>query len=111
MEKLLNGLLEEAKKNKDILIHLKNLSVRAGQFELAAQLRDLENEFFPESKEAKEAREIRNALSMVDLGIPEDICWLISKTLKAHQKKKGKFSIEDAAHLMAERERLFTKSE
>lgn len=44
---------------------------------------------------------------MVELNVSEDVCWLISETLKVHSKMKGKFSIKEASELIVKRNRLF----
>ena len=49
-EKQLMDLFEEAKKNKDGLALLKQTALVCQKYELAAILRMLEIEFFPESK-------------------------------------------------------------
>jgi hypothetical protein len=44
---------------------------------------------------------------MVELNVSDDVCWLISNTLKVHSKKKGKFSIKEASELRVKRKELF----
>lgn len=111
MEKLLTGLVETAKGNKKGLIMLKNTAIRCQQFELAAELRELERTLFPETDEEKEAKKLSKELNlvfrMVELNVAEDTCWLISQTFNAHTKMKGKFSIHDASKLIAKRKELF----
>lgn len=111
MKELLLQMLEAAKKDKHSLIMLKNLAVKRKQFELAANLRDIEKELFPESKEEKQAqqkaKEINLIFRMVDLNVSEDVCWLISETLKIHSKMKGKFSIKEAAELIVKMREYF----
>lgn len=111
MQQLLTDLVEKAKGNKKGLIMLKNTAVRCQQFELASQLRELEISLFPETDEEKEAKklakEINLVLRMVELNVSEDVCWLISNTLKVHSKKKGKFSIKEASELIVKRKELF----
>ena len=111
MQQLLTDLVEKAKGNKKGLIMLKNTAVRCQQFELASQLRELETSLFPETDEEKEAKklakEINLVLRMVELNVSDDVCWLISQTLKTHSKMKGKFSIKEAAELVCKRKGLF----
>lgn len=111
MQQLLTDLVEKAKENKKGLIMLKNTAFRCQQFELASQLRKLETSLFPETDEEKKAKklakEINLVLRMVELNVSEDVCWLISQTLKTHSKMKGKFSIKEAAELVCKRKELF----
>lgn len=111
MEQLLNDLLEKAKTDKKSLNMLKTTAIRCQQFELAAQLRELETSIFPESEEEKEAKNINVVLRMVELNVPNDICWLINETLKTYSKMKGKFSIKEATELIHKRKELFFDSE
>ena len=110
MQELLN-LVERAKKDKKKLIALKEMAVKCQDFEVAANFREMEKEFFPETDEIKsakkQAKEIQLALQMVELNVSDDVCWLISNTLKVHSKKKGKFSIKEASELIVKRKELF----
>ncbi len=108
---LITQLIEAAKKDKKALIFLKNAAVRSQLFELAANIRELENELFPDTDEQKsakvKAKEINLLFRMVELNVSEDVCWLISETLKVHSKMKGKFSIREASQLIVKRKELF----
>ena len=111
MEKLFEQLIEAAKKNRKGFNRLKNAVVTCQQFELASQLRDIEKEAFPETEEVKlakeQAKKLNLAFRMVELNISEDVCWLIAETLKMHNEKQGKFSIDDAVKLRLKKEELF----
>ena len=111
MEKLLLQLLEAAKKDKKQLIVLKNLSVKLQQFELSINLREIEKELYPESKEDKFAKEQAQKLNlvfrMVGLNVSDDACWLISETLKDYTKRGSKFSINDATALSLKHNQIF----
>lgn len=111
MENLLMQLLEESKKSKAKLSALKNSAVKCQQFELAANLRGIENELFPETEEEKaakqKAKDLKLVLQMVELNVSEPVCWLISETLKIYSKKKGKFSVKDAAVLIVKCKSIF----
>lgn len=111
MQELLLQMLEAAKKDKKTFKALKNSAVKCQQFELAANLREMEKELFPESEEVKQAKEkakeLNLVLRMVDLNVSEDVCWLISETLKVHSKLKGKFSVKQAAELVVKRKDYF----
>jgi hypothetical protein len=54
---LFNQLIEKAKKDKRTLLALKTTAVKGQQFELAASLRELENEYFPDTEEEKREKE------------------------------------------------------
>lgn len=111
MEKLLKQLIEVAKTNRKGFNRLKDAVVTLQQFELASELRNIEKIAFPETEEIKaiklEAKHLRVTFRMVELNVSDDICWLIAETLKMHNKKKGKFSIEDAVNLRLKKEQIF----
>lgn len=108
---LLAQLLEQAKTNKKALVSLKNTAVKCKQFELACRLREMEKEIFPESEEVKVAKEkgrVANlALRLVEIQTDDATAWLISETMEMHRKKKGKFSIHDAADLRVKKSEIF----
>jgi len=111
MQELLNELLEKAKSNKKGLIMLKECAVRCQQFELAANLRELENNF-PEPDEVKEAikyaNNIQTALAMAEIiPIDKQVCWLIGKIIEKHTKVGGKLSLKDVAEIVTKRDELF----
>lgn len=114
MEKLLLQMLEAAKKDKASFLALKQLTVKCQQFELAAAVRELEKELFPESEEVKQAKskaaKLSTALAMVDLNVPDDVCWLISEVFDVYSKMGGNFSIDEAVELRLKGERIFLKS-
>ncbi|MBP9790061.1 MAG: UvrB/UvrC motif-containing protein [Bacteroidia bacterium] len=103
----LTNLLEGAKKSKKALRSLKLAALDAGQFELAAKLRDLERELFPDTEDEIYAKNINLALRMS--GVNPDLrqSWLIGKTMEAYRKSKGKFSIDQASDLIAKADKIF----
>jgi hypothetical protein len=111
MEKLLKNLIESAKKNRKGFKALQHSAITCEQYDLAQKLRELENEYYPESDEVKiakaEAQQLSLAFRMVELNINEEISWLISQTLKVVEEKQGDFSIDDAAKLLAKQKELF----
>jgi len=113
MEPLMQTLFEEAKKSKKNLVKLKTTALHCQMFELAAKLRDLEVELFPNSEEYnlahEQAKKANLLFRMVELNIPEPVCWLVEETLKVHKKKKGKFDLLDASKLVAKKNELFTE--
>jgi len=111
MEKLLLNLFESAKKDKKKFNTLKKLAIDCQLFQLSAELRDIERDLFPESEEYKQARLTANELDvvfrMINLTVNDSVKWLISETLKIHKKKRGKFSLSDAAILLAKKNAIF----
>ncbi len=111
MEKLLKQLIEAAKKNRKGFKRLKEAVVTCQQFELAAELRGIEKDTFPETEEVKLAKEQAKKLNllfrMVDLSISEDTCWLIVQTYNCYTEKQGEFSIDDAIRLQFKKEEIF----
>jgi len=103
----LTNLLEEAKKSRKALRSLKVAAIDANQLELAAKLRDMERELFPETEEEKYARTINLALRMVGINPDLKTCWMIGRTMHILSKKKGKFDLETASNIMAEADRIF----
>lgn len=107
MEELLLGLLEEARTDKKKLAKLKDIAVSYRQFVLADQIRNMEEELFPDSPEQEEAKKLNLVFRMVDLNIHEEVAWLIDQTLRVYRKKKGKFNVMDAAKLVNMRNQIF----
>jgi len=103
----LTNLLEGAKKSKKALRSLKLAALDAGQFELAAKLRDMERELFPDTEDEIYAKQINLALRMS--GVNPDLrqSWLIGKTMEAYRKSKGKFAIDQASDLIAKADKIF----
>jgi len=111
MEKELNELLESAKKSKKGIRALKVAAINAGCLEFAAKLREMETTLFPDSPEQKEANDfsvaIKTALGMCGVNSDAQLAWLIGKAVLGYKSKKGKFSLRDAAEIMAMHEKLF----
>ena len=106
-EEMLNQLFEEAKKKKSVLKSLLKLAKESKQHELVAQLKIIEADLFPKTKEEEEAEDLTNLFAMVKLNIPESISWLISETLKAYGEKGKDFSLVDAARLLSKNKEIF----
>lgn len=111
MEKELNELFESAKKSKKGIRALKMAAISANCFDVAAKLRDVENDLFPDSPEQKEANtfanDIKTALAMSGINTDASVAWLIGKTVYDYKAKKGKFSLRDAAEIMVQHEKLW----
>ena len=111
MEELLSNFIEEAKKDKSKLLALKQAAVKSSQYELAANLRALETELFPESEEVKSAKKRAEKLNlvfrMVELNIPNEIAWLVERTVKRYWKRRGNFDLKDAAELIDMKDKIF----
>lgn len=110
-KKLFTDLIAEAKKDRKKLHDLFKSVLACQQYELAAQLRDIERKEFPESQKIKSIKEkawrMSDVLSLVGLDIDSGTCWLIAETLKAYDKNEGKLTKEDVAALHAKKKELF----
>lgn len=112
MEHLILQMFESAKADKAKFLKLKKLAVGLQQFELASELRDYEKQNFPDTPEDAKSRQDANminaSLHLVDFkGVSERSAWLIMETVKLALKKKGLFSIKDAAILQEKCNRLY----
>lgn len=111
MEQLVQQMLEKAKTDKKSLLILKNMAVQMQQYELAAELRGIEIESFPESEEVKqskhEAKQISTVFKMVGLNIPDDTAWMILAIVRKYEEKKGDFSTSEAADIEIKTKNLF----
>jgi len=86
---------------------LKLAAIAANQFNLAAQLRDIERESFPDTEDELYAKDINLVLRMVGINPDPRQCWLIGKTMQAYLKSKGKFSIAQATKIQSESDKIF----
>ncbi len=111
MEHLLKKMFADIKRNKKNLIAFKNLAVKTQNYELAVEIRLIEKNLFPESKEVSDAKKLSKELNllfrMVNIGIDDETCWLIYHTLDQYKKTKGSFSIKHASVLLAKQEEIF----
>ena len=111
MTQLFEGLLEKAKTRKDLMVMLKNAAVKGQQFELAVKLKEMEAEFFPPTPEQAEAKQegsdVKTLLSMVEIKTNEEMAWLLSQTFKKWRAVGDKFTLLDAAALLAKKALLF----
>lgn len=114
MDEQTNLLLEKASKKLETLLELKNFAVKVGNYELGAECRKIELAKFPISQEEINAREEADNLDrlfrMVELGISEDNCYRIARSLELYRKKKGKFDVMDASKIVADSKRLFLRN-
>lgn len=98
-------------KDKRALISVKNALVKAKCYELAAELRKIEHEKFPETEEQKAAKEEAEKFNllfrMVELDIEPMTAYLIVQTVKKFGRRKGNFDIKDAVKLANETKRMF----
>lgn len=107
----MSTLLKAAKKDKKALVEIKNLAVKLKELEIASQIMGLEKELFPETKEQIEAkklaRDLKGALSMVDLNVEDSVCWVMFQTFNKFKKVGSNFSIKDSAVIMTEQDMFF----
>jgi hypothetical protein len=111
MDLLLNQLLEKAKQDKKSFRKLKELSVECQQLELAANLREIEKDLFPESEEVKKAKERGDRLNllfrMIELTVSDDVAWMVEQAIIFDINSPGQFSLKDACALIEKRKRIF----
>lgn len=107
----LSELLEKGKANRKVFSHLKNAAVHAQSYELAAFVKQVEKEAFPDTQEESEIREkvkeIKLLFEMVGLNVNDKACYLIYESNKLFNKKKGKFDLKDAVKIVADSNRIF----
>jgi hypothetical protein len=108
---LIENMIENAKTDKSLLKKLKDITVAAQQFELAAEIRQMEKDCFPDTPEvaaAKErAKKINLLFRMVEINADDAVCYKLDETLKLYNKKKGKFNTDDAVEIMYRTKRIF----
>jgi hypothetical protein len=104
-------LIEKAKTNHKLLKKLKCIAVEAKLYELGVQLREMEQNLFPETEESKQAKkdvqELDLLFRMVNLSVPDKELWTIGEAMKVYRKKKGKFDVSDAALITVKARELF----
>lgn len=108
---LILQLLEKAKQSKESLIKFKSFVVSLQQYELAAEIRSLEVELFPEptkyKKQRNHAHGLSVALNLVGIHCDHESARLAWKTFNKVNKLKGKFSVEDAVKIQLENDKIF----
>lgn len=107
----LNRLINKAKKDRKLLIKLKNLSVEAKEYELGSEFRELEKKLFPETAETKKIKEegkvARITLNMVGLDVGEPTAWLIYEAMRMYFKTKAKFDLKMASKIKETHKEVF----
>jgi hypothetical protein len=111
MVNTLARLYELSKNDKKAFLALKNVAVMLQDFQAASEFREVQNDLWPESPEITRAKTKATQLNvlfrMVNLNVDEPTCWLISEVLSLYNKKKGAFSLEDAADIIAKKQKIF----
>lgn len=102
---------EKIKHNRKAVHLYKMSAIEIGDLDTVAKIRQFELDNFPEEKEFREERTFADKAEllfrMVKIGTDEKTAWLTYRTVQAHLKKKGSFSIKDAAEIMAKAEQIF----
>ena len=79
--------------------------------ELVAEIRGIEREKFPDSDEEKKAKEeaihLTTLFRMVELNIPQEVCYIINETIKKYRQRRGNFDLHDAARILANKHKIF----
>lgn len=107
----LSNFLYESLKDKTSIDNLKLALVNSKQFEFASEIRSIEKELFPITKEAIEAEQKAQEIEILFnlLGIKTDYktAWLMFSAIELYLDKKGKTDLKDAADLKAKANEYF----
>jgi hypothetical protein len=110
-QEMIQQILTAIKTDVKLLRKLKVATKEAGLLEASLTLRGIELTNFPQSEEEKKEREQAKHLitlfSMVGLNIPEDICWVINKTMAKYKVRRGNFDLKDAAEIRATKIKMY----
>lgn len=111
MKQDLELFFQTALKDKKALDHLKNAAILSRNYELAAEIREIELINFPKTEDQKsankEAEDIRMVFRMADLNVPLAESWLINQVVKAYIKHNCELTIKDTSELVAKMHQLF----
>lgn len=111
MKQIIEKFTKLAEKDREVLKGLKNLAVQTRNYELAANLRTLEVEKYPEalttSKEYKNAEVFDVVLRLVDMNIGIERAYLVLECAKVFIKKKGNADMKDTAKIKSKAKKIF----
>jgi hypothetical protein len=111
MKAILNNYVEEIKKDVKKLREFKSLAVKHQQFELAANIREIEQDLFPISKKDEilqtEALNFKLALALADLHVDEKIAFITFNTAKLIIEKGVGISLKDMSEIKEAANKLF----
>lgn len=109
MKNLEKDIIELLKKDKNFLRTMKISAVDAGNYKLAAELREIERKHFPLSEEDKKSiEEVEQFVSMVrmlEIKVAKPFAYIFIEAMKF--SNKGEFSLKDAAKIIDKTKELF----
>lgn len=110
-EKKMKDSLFELTKSKKTITLLKNVAVKSQDYELAANLRDIERNLLPErhrdSEEMKEAGLMQKSLGITNLKVSMEQAYVISEVAKVLSKKGDSVDIEALTKIEKEADEIF----
>lgn len=110
-------LLTKQGRNREFLSKLKATCVDLAEFKLASEIGAFEKANFKETpleesetEDKEKAYNISQAMRMVDVKADPAICYKFMKLYDQYQEIGGKFSIQDAAKIVANTNKLYGES-
>lgn len=106
-----NPIIEQASKNLTHLNALKILSVKMGDYELAATCRQLEKDLYPVSEKELEANRIAGDLQKIFsfCNIPDKQWYMIYSLMKEYIQAPETLTIQKIGEIMMESDSLFIR--
>jgi hypothetical protein len=95
---LLSQLFEECKQSKHLLCQLKNLAVKAQNYELALELRVLETQLFPNTLENQRellmAQDVVKIFGMFGYNVSPKCAWKMNEAFKKYHQNGAVSDVE-----------------
>ena len=112
MKQIVNEIVKLAKEDRKVLKALKRIAIDNQKYEMAANLRDIEVEAFPESKttspEYEEAKIFKTFLNVADIGVRGyETAYVILQCAKTFLEKGGESAIDDVTGIQAKAKTIF----
>ena len=114
INKITKNISSLIEKDNNILKQLKILMVNNNQFEIASDLRDIERENNPKSKEDLEDLEeydksevLQTLLAICDIKCSIKVSYMIKELVTIYNEKGGEVSLQHAADIKAKSEQIF----
>jgi len=108
----INTMIVDMPDDRESLILFKNLAVKTKNYELAAQLRELEVNYLPkqltkDSKEYKTAKNTETILRMVDIQADLQTAYVIHEVMKLFFAKGGKIDLRSCSKIITDSKAKF----
>lgn len=95
---LIENFIEDCKQSKYLMCQLKNLAVKSQNYELAAELRLLETQLFPETIETERQKKISDDvvkfLSMFGYNVNPKCAWTMNEAFKKYHQNGSVSDVE-----------------